>query len=54
MFKTIRNRDFPDRRVDLEFIVVLIMCFATVFSVGIEGPYLSNLSESQQIFNTVL
>ena len=25
------------KKVDLEFIVVLIMCFATVFSVGTEG-----------------
>ena len=27
------------KKVDLEFIVVLIMCFATVFSVGTEGLF---------------
>ena len=37
----IRNRDLPNTSVDFEFIVVLIMCFATVFSVGTEGLYLS-------------
>ena len=36
-FDLIRNRDLPNTRVDLEFIVVLITCFATVFSVGTEG-----------------
>ena len=35
-------------------IVVLIMCFATVFSMGTEGLYLSIFCESQQLFNTVL
>ena len=40
-FGLIRNRDLPNTRVDLEFIVVLIMCFATVFSVDTEGLYLS-------------
>ena len=53
-FDLIRNRDLPNTRVDLEFIVVLIMCFATVFSVGTEGLYLSIFCEGQQIFNTVL
>ena len=36
-----------------KFIVVLIMCFATVFSMGTEGFYLSIFCESQQVFNTV-
>ena len=40
----IRNRDLLNTRVDLEFIVVLIMCFATVFSVSTEGLFLSHLS----------
>ena len=53
-FDLIRNRDSPNTRVDLEFIVVLIMCFATVFSVGTKGLYPSIFCESQQIFNTVL
>ena len=53
-FDLIRRRDLPNTRVDLEFIVVLIMCFATVFSVGTEGFYLSIFCESQQLFNTVL
>ena len=48
------NRDLPNTRVDLKFIVVLIMCFATVFSVGTEGLYRSIFCESQQLFNTVL
>ena len=32
------------KKVDLEFIVVLIMCFATVFSVGTEGLFLKYIS----------
>ena len=53
-FGLIRNRDLPNTRVDLEFIVVLIMCFATVFSVTTDGLYLSIFCEGQQILNTVL
>mgnify|MGYP003692120665 CR=1 FL=1 len=53
-FELIRNRDLLNTRVDLEFIIVLMMCFATVFSVGTEGLYLSIFCEGQQIFNTVL
>ena len=52
-FDLIRKRDLPNTRVDLEFIVVSIMCFATVFSLGTEGLYLSIFCESQQIFNAV-
>ena len=47
-FDLVRNRDLPNTRVDLEFIVVLIMCFDTVFSVGTKGLYLSIFCESQQ------
>ena len=50
----IRNRDLQNTRVDLEFIVVLIMCFATVFSVGTKGLYQSIFCVGQQIFNIVL
>ena len=53
-FDLIRNRNLPNTRVDLEFIVVVVMCFATVFSVGKEGLYSSIFCESQQIFKTVL
>ena len=41
VFDLIRNRDLPNTRVDLKFIVFLILCFATVFSVGTEELYLS-------------
>ena len=40
-FDLIRNRDLPNTRVYLEFIVVLIMWYATVFSVRTEGLFLS-------------
>ena len=53
-FDFIRNRDLPNKQVDLGFIVVLIMCIATVFSMGTEGLYLSIFCESQQLVNTVL
>ena len=54
-FDFLRNRDFPNTRVDLEFIVVLIMCcFATVFLVCTNGLNLSIFCESQQKFNIVL
>ena len=53
-FDLMRNKDLPNTLVDLEFIIDLIMCFATFFSVGTEGLYLSIFCESQQIFNTVL
>ena len=39
---------------NIEFIVILIMCFAKVFSVGTEGIYPSIFCESRQIINTVL
>ena len=45
---------FAEHTGDPEFIVVLIMCVATIFSVGTEGLYLSIFCESQEIFNTVL
>ena len=53
-FDCLRKRDLPNTQVDLEFIVVLILCFATVFSVGAVEIYLSIFCESQQLFNTVL
>ena len=53
-FDFIHNKDLPNTLVDLEFIVVLIMCFITFFSVGTEELFLSIFCESQQIFNTVL
>ena len=55
-FDLICYRDLPNTLVDLEFIVVLIMRFPTVFSVGTktEGLYLSIFCESQQLFNTML
>ena len=37
------------KKVDLEFIVVLIMCFATVFSVGTEVFYIYLLWKSTNI-----
>ena len=43
-FGLIRNRDLPNKRIDLEFIEVLLMCFVTVFSVGTEGLYLCLIS----------
>ena len=37
------------KKVDLEFIVVLIMCFATVFSVGTEVFFIYLLCKSTNI-----